>query len=212
MGTYYKNVENYLDKIDNGAWVEIGTDRGEGSTKFFADLAQERGVDFFGVDADPDQIDRAHKNLSTDGKLPNHVTLTIARGEDFLDSFPKQNPNKQISLVYLDNFDWNYWLTVPEEPFVPGQRQHYREKMGIEMLNMNSQITHLVQAMRLIDLMTPNSIVVCDDTWFEPREGIFIGKCAGALPYLMIKGYTLLHYEGYRNQRGGAGAVLGKFK
>ena len=29
MGTYYKNVANYLDKIDAGAWVEIGTDRGE---------------------------------------------------------------------------------------------------------------------------------------------------------------------------------------
>ena len=212
MGTYYKNVTNYLDKIDHGVWVEIGTDRGEGSTKFFADLAAQHHVDFIGVDADPDQIERARAALSVEGQLPNHVTLTAARGENFLDTWPTQYPDKQISLVYLDNFDWNYWLAVPEEPFVPGQRQHYREKMGIEMLNMNSQITHLLQAMRLVDLMTPNSIVVCDDTWFEPKEGIFIGKCAGALPYLMIQGYTLLHHAGYRNQPGGAGAVLGKFE
>ena len=34
MGTYYRNITKFIDKIDNGAWVEIGVDRGEGSTKF----------------------------------------------------------------------------------------------------------------------------------------------------------------------------------
>ena len=63
MGTYYRNITKFIDTIDNGAWVEIGVDRGEGSTKFFADLCEERGVDFYGVDVDADQIDRAASNF-----------------------------------------------------------------------------------------------------------------------------------------------------
>ena len=39
MGTYYKNVEQFLDRIDNGLWVELGVDRGEGSTQWFSDKA-----------------------------------------------------------------------------------------------------------------------------------------------------------------------------
>jgi hypothetical protein len=42
MGTYYKHVEKFIDRIDLGAWIEIGIDRGEGSTKFFADLAKTK--------------------------------------------------------------------------------------------------------------------------------------------------------------------------
>jgi hypothetical protein len=40
MGTYYRNVEKFIPQIDPGVWIEIGVDRGEGSTKFFADLAK----------------------------------------------------------------------------------------------------------------------------------------------------------------------------
>lgn len=207
MGIYYKNVEQYLDKIDSDAWLEIGVDRGEGSTKFFADLAGSRGVDFYGIDADPAQITRANQNLSIDGKLPDHITLDAARGEEWL----ARNTDKKFSLVYLDNFDWNYWLAVPEEPFVPGQRQHYKDVLQVEMLNMNSQLVHLAQAVWLMPMMSANSIIVCDDTWYEPKEGIFIGKCSAVLPFLITQGYKLLDHRGYRNHNGGAGATLGKF-
>jgi hypothetical protein len=208
MGIYYKNVEQYLDRVDSGAWVEIGVDRGEGSTKFFADLAEAMSTEFYGVDADPAQIERATAALSVDGKLPGHVHLSADKGEDFLNKFDR---SKKISLVYLDNFDWNYWLSVPEEPFVPGQRQHYKDVLKVEMLNLNSQLVHLVQAIKLMPLMSANSIIVCDDTWYEPKEGIFIGKCSAAVPFLITQGYQLIHHSGYRNHNGGAGAVLGRF-
>ena len=80
MGTYYKKVEDYLDRIDSGCWIEVGVDRGEGSTKFLSVLAGARGVDFHGVDMDPDQIARATENLSVDGKLPDHVPSHDGRG------------------------------------------------------------------------------------------------------------------------------------
>jgi hypothetical protein len=45
MGTYYKEVAQFMDAVDpTGAWVEIGVDRGEGSTKFFADIAKTKGA------------------------------------------------------------------------------------------------------------------------------------------------------------------------
>lgn len=223
MGTYYKNVEQFLDRIDNGVWVELGVDRGEGSTQWFSNKAKERGVDFYGVDMDPEQIQRATHTLSsktatvnadggmtvTVGDLPGHINLIADRGEIFLSRFAKEHPDKQVSLAYLDNFDWDYWLGIEEEAFVAGVKQNYLDKLGTEMNNINSQLTHLLQAYRLVPLMTENSVVICDDTWAMPQEGIFSGKCSAAIPYLLLHGYKILHNEGYRQN---SGVILGRFK
>ena len=206
MGTYYRNITKFIDKIDNGAWVEIGVDRGEGSTKFFADLCKERGVDFYGVDVDADQIDRAASNLMVDNVLPDHVKLIQDKGERFLENL---DPEVKVSLAYLDNFDWDYWLGGAEEAFVAGVKQKYRDLMSIEMTNLNSQQTHLLQAILLMRRMTNNSIVICDDTWYHPQEGVFVGKCSAAIPFLMLQGYRHLHNDGYRQN---SGAIFGRFK
>jgi hypothetical protein len=224
MGTYYKEVAQFIDAVDpSGAWVEIGVDRGEGSTKFFADMAKTKGVKFYGVDADENQISRARAVLSSQGQmvlgtdgqfylaqgtLPDHIELSHAFGENFLEQFVQDNPGKKFSLVYLDNFDWDYWVGGQEESFVPAQKQHYRDYMGTEMTNINSQKTHLLQAMRLMPLMTENSIIVCDDTWYHPNEGVFIGKCSAVIPYLLLQGYEVLNSQGYRQN---SGAILGRF-
>lgn len=222
MGTYYKQVEKFLDQIDSGAWVEIGVDRGEGSTKFFADHAGSRNCKFYGVDADPAQITQATKNLATYknaifasdgtmsieyGKVPDYVNLIHAKGEDFLQQCKQELTTQKISLVYLDNFDWDYWVGGEEESFVPAQKQHYRDTMGVEMTNLASQQAHLLQAMLLIPMMSKNNIIVCDDTWYHPREGVFIGKCSAVVPYLLLNGYKILHSEGYRQN---SGLILGR--
>jgi hypothetical protein len=142
------------------------------------------------------------------GPLPDHIELVHAFGENFLEQFTRDNPGKKFSLVYLDNFDWDYWVGGQEESFVPAQKQHYRDYMGTEMTNINSQKTHLLQAMRLMPLMTENSIIVCDDTWYHPNEGVFIGKCSAVIPYLLLQGYEVLNSQGYRQN---SGAILGRF-
>lgn len=223
MGTYFLKTEQFMDKIDSkGDWLEIGLDRGEGSTKFFSENAAKRGVRFFGVDADHNQVDRAHTGLSITGqavlqadgsmqmqtsKLADHITLVHAKGEDFLLDIAKKDPNQRFSLAYLDNFDWDYWLGGPEEKWVERYKQHYRDYMKIEMTNMHSSMTHLIQAIRLLPMMTEKSIIVCDDTWYHPQEGIFIGKCAAAIPYLLVNGYSIVNNEGYRQN---SGAILGR--
>jgi hypothetical protein len=223
MGTYYKNVEQYIDQIDRGAWLEIGVDRGEGSTKFFADLAKDHATKFFAVDADLDQVIRARNSLSQTGNAiinpdgsitqelgqpPEHVVFVHARGEAFIDTLPEHSSAGKVSLVYLDNFDWDYWVGRQEESFVPAQKEHYKKTMGVEMTNINSQQTHLLQALKLMPMMSENSIIVCDDTWYHPQEGVFIGKCSAVIPFLLLNRYQVLHTEGYRQN---SGVILGKF-
>lgn len=210
MGTYYKNITEHVEDITEGDILEIGVDRGEGSTEFFVDIAKQKGLKFVGVDAHPDQISNITSALSEDGKLPDHVEIVHAKGEEYLGSVIQSGSGRKFSLVYLDNFDWDYWKgNSPDEGFVPGQRQMYRDVMNVEMNNMNSQITHLIQAMNLSQgLLADRCVIVCDDTWLEPRENIFIGKCSAALPYLMATGFRIVHYSGYRNMPGGSGVIL----
>jgi len=206
MGTYYRNVEKFIPQIDPGVWIEIGVDRGEGSTKFFADLAKIHATRFYAVDYDQDQIDGLNQRFVN---MPDHVRAIQAKGEDFLDNFRNLEPTAQVSLVYLDNFDWDYWVNRKAKPFLPAQKESYLQKMGTEMTNLNSQQAHLKQAIRLIPLMSNNSIIICDDTWYEPDEGVFIGKCSAAIPFLLSEGYQVLHKEGHRHN---SGAILGRSK
>jgi hypothetical protein len=205
MGTYYRNIENFVNRIDSGIWVEIGVDRGEGSTKFFADLAKDHATRFYAVDYDQEQIDALIQRFV---ELPDHVKAVQSSGEDFLDNFRNLEPDARVSLVYLDNFDWDYWVNRKAKAWLPLQKERYLQKMGVEMTNLNSQQAHLKQAIRLMPYMSNNSIIVCDDTWFEPDEGVFLGKCSAAIPYLLSCGYEILHSDGYRNN---SGAILGKF-
>jgi hypothetical protein len=213
MGTYYKNAEQFMDRVDPGAWLEIGVDRGEGSTRWFANHAKRRGSRFYGVDIDPQQIARASAGMletgevtmTTDGRwvpvlgsMPDHVSFTVSKGEDFVAEFADKY-REPISLVYLDNFDWDYWLGREEEHFVPAAKQKYREEFKVEMTNMNSQLTHFKQT---------NALVICDDTWFMPDEGIFSGKCSAVIPLLITAGFRIMHTSGHRQN---SGVIMGRF-
>ena len=75
------------------------------------------------------------------------------------------------------------------------------------MTNLNSQAAHLEQMVTAMPAMAPSSIVVCDDTWYHPDEGIFVGKCMAAIPYLMCNGYRIINHEGYRQN---SGVIMGR--
>jgi hypothetical protein len=72
--------------------VEIGTDQGGGSTRFLADYARARRLNFWTVDINPQRIDQA-------ARLGCHAVC--AKGEDFLIDF-----GRPIHFAYLDNLDW----------------------------------------------------------------------------------------------------------
>jgi hypothetical protein len=154
-----------------------------------------------------DQCRHLSSLLTPDDKFKN-VQIINALGETFLRKYREFEPEAKISLAYLDNFDWNYWLGIEEEPFVPIVKERYKQNLNVEMNNLNSQLSHLMQAMYLVDYLTDNCLVICDDTWYHPNEGVFIGKCSAAIPYLATQGLSVIHAQGYRQN---STVIMGKF-
>lgn len=189
MGKLYTKINDYIEHCDSGDVLEIGMDRGEGSTSHMISLASSRNVKCVCVDMDIAQIEK-YQN-STSGRNTN-VEIHNMSGEQYLDS-----SNRQFSIVYLDNFDWNYWN--PDSGIIQNQNKRYNEFMNIQLTNLNSQKSHLLQAIKLEKLLTPNATIMCDDTWYDKDNMIYIGKCSAAIPFLLSIGFTVAHHEGYKN-------------
>lgn len=75
--------------------LEIGSERGEGSTNWLFNYAQRMGLHFITVDFSRDIYERAREIV---GSRAFHIT-----GEDFLDL---GSPPSLVSFAYLDNVDW----------------------------------------------------------------------------------------------------------
>ena len=93
MGMIYTHAEHFLEDVQDTAFLEIGSERYEGSTEYFSNLANRYGVEFHSVDADSECSKRlAH--------LP--VNWHVGWGSDWC---KKVLPtlDAKISLVYLDN-------------------------------------------------------------------------------------------------------------
>jgi hypothetical protein len=111
-------------------------------------------------------------------------------GQAFLKNIVK---GTSISLLYLDNFDWD-WHPEKSEDFVIEQQTRY-QNLGLTMNNINSQCAHLEQMVLALPAMSPASIVVCDDTWYNKWWGHYSGKSGAVVPFLLNAGYTVLYTE-----------------
>lgn len=181
MGKLYTKFEEHISHCDNGDILEIGMDRGEGSTKYLIDLAKKRKISYVGVDIES-------KSFSGDNVHCYHMT-----GEQYL----AQN-NRQFSIVYLDNYDWNYWKDLNTGP-MPQQKTKYKQILNETISNVYSQRSHLLQAIALTDYLTPNATIMCDDTWWVKDYHCYMGKCSSAIPYLISLGFEVAHTEGVAN-------------
>lgn len=202
MGQIFHRAERYLDQLDpeNMGWfVEIGTSRDgdDGSTRTIADWAVRFDKKLYTVDIDPANIDFVTK-LS----IPN-VRTWLGSGENFLSTFPEHLGS--ISVLYLDNFDWD-WHPMNTEAFVREQQHRYAD-LGLSMTNLNSQMAHLNQAISAVPKMTATSLIICDDTWFNEHWGHYSGKSGAAVPYLISQGYRVLETEEYPTY----GTILGRW-
>lgn len=187
MGRVFERAEQYLDQIDPGAWVEIGTSRNgdDGSTKILATWAQDHGTTLTTIDVDPDYCAQV-----ASWNLPKTQVIN-ATGEHYLRHRAYSEP--RIGFLYLDNFDWD-WHPEKTEAFVQEQQQRYL-RFGLTMTNVNSQRAHLAQAILALGHMSEQSLIVCDDTWFNPWWGHYSGKSGSAIPYLLDHGYQVLYTE-----------------
>ena len=177
-------ILKHLNQLE-GAIVEIGAGRGEGSTDFFAGLVVGFSkFQHYAVDFDPEAYEVC-KNYSE--RIPNSHAYCMT-GENFLQEiFPKFNT--KICYAYLDNFDYNYnpahmpwWVSV--------QQKRYLE-LGVEMTNENSEKAHLEQTKLLQPHVADKCIIQLDDTFKVHNE--WKGKGAQAVPWLLENNWKLVY-------------------
>jgi hypothetical protein len=190
MGQFFLRAEKYLDQIPSskvGEFVEIGTNRNfrDGSTKTISTWAERYGKNLKSVDIDPRVCEFVKQFEIQNLELYNQT------GESYLQKFIKSD--QKISLLYLDNFDWD-WHPEDSEDFVLEQQSRYQE-LGFEMTNVNSQRAHLDQMIAALPCMAEQCIVILDDTWFIKAWAHFSGKGGAVVPYLISNGFKVLETE-----------------
>ena len=194
MGKLYQQVGRHLSGTFSGeVIVEIGSDRWEGSSAYFADLANTHDMRFITVDLDPGAGVRLRKTIAYE-----HVQLVeFVQAEGT--AWSKQYLGPAIKALYLDNFDWD-WSTNRQSEMIEQQREWYSSQ-GITMSNLNSQTSHITQMVNLLPHMSAQCVVCVDDTY--EYNGVFIGKGGAVVPYLLGQGFDLVEASDY-------GVILGR--
>jgi cephalosporin hydroxylase len=115
VGSIFKSTEKYIDAEPGSIILEIGSDRYEGSTDYFAKLAQAKGIDFHTVDISDDAKRR----------LPFTVaTWHIAKGSEWC----QHQLQRRVCAVYLDNHDYVYAGADSNEEC---QVEHFKQMIHI---------------------------------------------------------------------------------
>ena len=187
MGQVFRQAEQYVDQLDSGEFVEIGTSRqgDDSSTPTIARWAAEQSSKLITVDVDP-----VNCKFVQAMNLPN-VDIITAKGEDYL--YTRIYGMHPIKFLYLDNFDWD-WHPDKTEPVILEQQARYTE-LGMTMNNINSQSAHLTQMIYALPHMAKHCLVVCDDTWYNKWWGHYSGKSGAVVPFLLANGFDLLYTE-----------------
>ena len=197
MGICYQHVGKFLrGEFTGEIFLELGSDRFEGSSQYFADLAFQHRGKFITVDLDKEAISRAIRVVPTKHKT-NAEFIHCEAVRWCRENLPTYNT--KVKVVYLDNFDWN-WSTNKHSEMIAKQQIWYREQ-GIDMNNLNSQVSHLAQIQAILPYMSDQSIVCVDDTY--EYNGVYIGKGGAVVPYLIANGFEILVSGDY-------GIILGR--
>lgn len=194
MGKLYQQIGKHLSGSFSGETiVEIGSDRWEGSSAYFADLANTHSMKFISVDLDEDARNRLRKTIALEHT--HLVEFVQAEGT----AWSKSYQGSPIRVLYLDNFDWD-WRTDRKQTMIQDQIQWYHAR-GIVMNNINSQTAHVTQMVNLLPRMSQRCLVCIDDTY--EYNGVYIGKGGAVVPYLLGQGFGILAAEDY-------GVILGR--
>lgn len=184
MGQVFKLAEQYISTVDqDSVFVEIGSDRYEGSTVELAQLAIKYNTVLHTVDMLTEGQDR----ITQEGVIPGIIWHQGIGSEWAKNIFP--TIGKKISCLYLDNFDYDWNVRDKNNPDIQAQKAQYLE-LGLEMNNQNCQVEHLKQTISLLPYMSEHSLVVCDDTYI--CNDCWIGKSGPAVVYLLAHGYRVI--------------------
>jgi hypothetical protein len=181
MGMDFNVIKQYASEISiTNDLLEIGSDRGEGSTAVLSEIAFKNQKILHSVDIDAEVMRVNSEKFQ--GKPINFYNI---KGEDFLDKYT----DLKFSIVLLDNFDWDWWGQENAPGFLKKQKDLYRFKFQLDMTNINSQLAHLVQAIKLTNMLAKQCVIACDDTFVNSNQ-TYDGKGGAAVPYLLTLGFT----------------------
>ena len=194
MGDCYKQIKHYVNSSFDGIVLEIGSDRYEGSSAYFAEVAEQLNTQFVTLDLDENTPRRLAQCIPP--QLKTITKFIHCDGTEWT-----KTCNYRVSVLYLDNFDWD-WEVSNQSLMIREQRAWYLER-GIKMNNINCQVAHLAQMQNLLPHMTNNCIVCLDDTYLH--NGVYIGKGGAVVPYLLVNGFEILLTQDY-------GVIMGRNK
>lgn len=191
----YKMLDNQFQDLvadQTRLVVEIGSERGEGSTAYFRDWAQARGVDFHTVDVTDEARSHFANNVDYGGIGDIHFH-TVDTGHAWCrDVLPTLN--KQIAVLYLDNFDWIDPVNLQYQ-WLHDQIAAYAVR-GVVMSNENSQEEHRLQTLYCLPHMAHQSIILIDDTYYDVTSPTgWGGKCGTAIPLMLAAGYAIANTD-----------------
>jgi hypothetical protein len=176
----YIKLLKYLPYLSNGALIEIGGDRGESSTKFFAGLVCGTNRKFYSID--PSEY--VAQGINQYKSYLDNFWYYQTTGENFLKNF-----NEPIAYAYLDNYDYNNWEHQPKDTW---------EDWVVEMIdeydnhsNKKCHQVHLEQTKKIVELAANRCIIQFDDTYGN-LEDFLLGKGATAIPWLIDNGWKVI--------------------
>ncbi len=180
MGSPFRSIVQCATVLQ-GSVVEIGSERGEGSTAFLSNVCKQLGLKFYSVDFEQEAYLKAKGT-------PNTIAVQ-STGEEFLKNFPK---NEKICYAYLDNYDWDYvdnydWDVMGPE-HTKKQKKRY-ELYGLTLSNKNSQKAHLDQTILISQLAADKCIISFDDTFYDDELKCVSGKGGTAHDWLTGEGW-----------------------
>lgn len=182
MGTKpYSKLENINLSVDqNNIVLEIGSERGEGSSLWLYQWAKQHNIEFYSVDVEHGQREREHPEINW---------IVASSGSDWCkNTLP--GLGKKIKVLYLDNFDW-IWEPEDISWWIQGQIDSYAQR-GVIMNNQNCQEEHRLQLEYCLPYLDEQSVVIMDDTYYKNGNIHHLtGKCATAIPLLLENGFKL---------------------
>jgi len=159
--------------------VEIGSYRFEDSTVVLDRLAQKNNTKLLSVDISSKPCERIGAEVS-------NTEFIIGQGS----VWAKNYVGPAISVLYLDNFDYEYDVNNILEAQI--KQAEFYQSMGMEMNNNNCQIEHMCQLLFLYPHLTADAIVIFDDTY--QINQCWVGKCGPGVIYLQAQGWKILEH------------------
>jgi len=181
----YSKLENFNLTVDqNNIVLEIGSERGEGSSLWLYEWTKQHNIEFYSVDVEHGQRKQEHPEINW---------IVTSSGSDWCKSM-LPDLNKKIKVLYLDNFDW-IWEPTDISWWIQKQIDSYAQR-GVTMNNQNCQEEHRLQLEYCLPYLDEQSVVIMDDTYYKDgNKDQLTGKCATAIPLLLENGFKLYGTE-----------------